>query len=145
DRPWNQVVVLLRPGERHDAGKPAVEELRELPGELPLEVQVGVSRIHVELPARKRGRGHALDGIRRDEQGVLERQGVDVVLEERRRKLQVKVRHRVGELNPCQYVLRFLVNRFRDLDVAATAATAKDGAERATAVSTLVGISGEGF
>ena len=144
-RPWNQVVVLLRPGERHDAGEPALEELRELPAELPLEVQVVVARIQVELPARKGRRRHARDGIRRDEQRVLERHGVDVVLEERRRDLQVEVGHRVGELKPGQYVLRVVVNRFRNLDVAATAATAKDGAKRATAFSTLMGIGGKGF
>ena len=145
DRPRNQVVVLLRTGERHDAGDPALEKLRELPGELPLQVVVVVARVQVELPLRKGRRRHARDRIRRDEQRVLERHRVDVVLEERRRGLQADVGQRVGELKPCQYVLRVVVDRFRDLDVAATAATAKDGAKGATAFPTLAGIAGEGF
>ena len=94
---------------------------------------------------RKGRRRHARDGVRRDEQRVLEHHRVDVVLEERRRGLQADVRQRVGELKPCQYVLRVVVERFGDLDVAATAGAAKDGAKGAAAFSTLAGIAGEGF
>src|SRR6185503_15061781 len=80
-----------------------------------------------------------------DEQRVLERQGVDVVLEERCSDLQVQVRHGVRELKPGKYVLRVVVDRFRNLDIAATAAATKHSAERATAVPTLDGIRRERF
>ena len=70
---------------------------------------------------------------------------VDVVLEERPRGLQADAGQRVGELKPCQYILRVVVDRFRDLHVAATAATAKDGVKGAAAFTTLPGIAGEGF
>ncbi len=131
--------------ERHDAGNPALEKIRELPRELPLQIEVVVARVEIELPLSKGRRRHPRDGVGRDEQRVLEHQRVDVVLEERRRALQVDAGQRVGELQPSQYVLRVVVDRFRDFDVAATAATAKDGGKRPKIFSTLVGIAGKGF
>ena len=128
-----------------DAGDPALEEVRELPAELRLQVVVLVARVLVELPLRKGRRGHARDRIRGDEQRVLEQHRVDVVPEKRPGGLHVEAGQRVGELEPCQHVLRVVVDRFRDLDVAATAATAKDGAKGAAALTTLPGIAGKGF
>ena len=145
DRGRKQVVVLLRTAERQDAGDPALEEVRQLPAELRLQVVVVVARVLVELPLRKGRRGHARDRIRGDEQRVLEQHRVDVVPEERPGGLHAEAGQRVGELQSCQYVLRVVVDRFRDLDVAATAATAKDGGKGATALTTLPGIAGKGF
>src|SRR6185503_3080518 len=145
DRPRNQVVVLLRAPDRKEACHPALEKLRELPGNRRLQVEVIVARVEIDLPPGKGRRGHAGGGVGGDEERVLEHQRVDVVLEKRRRGLQVEAGQRVRELKSRQYILGVVVDRFGDLDVAASAAPAKDGAKRTKVFPPLAGVAGKGL
>jgi hypothetical protein len=131
--------------ERPTENRPVTRLLRNLGNFLRFQVEVVIARIKIDLPLRKGRRGHARDGVGRDEERVLEHQRVDVVLEERRRGLQVEAGQRAGELQSCQYVLCVVVDRFRDLDVAATAATAEDGAKRAEVFPALAAVAGKGL
>ena len=139
----DQAVVLRRARPRDRGGEAAVPQRRQRPPVLGLHLVVVVVGIEVEASGREHLRGDAGDTGRRDRQRILNTHCVDAVAEQRRRQLQVEACLRIVVLQPRENVVRFVVDRFGDVDVAAAVAAAEYHAERARALAILVRVARE--